>query len=810
MISSRKRGARVLLSIPSLGLTIVLVCLIFAAWNILTKVLPSPKISVIQGLVTKHSTRSQLEEDAIITMFPFTQYGPNVQLYGAIQTFALCEYLKVRCIEPGFSSLFASEKMTLSDVFNLSTVTGVNITSRNASASSPLSPFYILFFRKPGGPACIPSPIYWELHGIKPSKKTRTMIINSTRVTAESQVISTISEIIREARNNNEANQVVALVYCDAFPSEMSLPEMHKSFNRIRHTLQPVRTLEDLANEAMEDVGLPLNGDYIAIHLRLRDHCNTSLAECCCETSGSYTELNEHKLDELLASIIRSSGNKKVFIAAPPSFKKMEVNWTLTDEKALVTWYSSDSPGSLSESVVQQIICKRATSFFYSVEESTWSQSVAAWRKSDAGQNLLKALDVPDLQENDRFLPRELEARVQRAESDGIQPHGALQFLSSSTCDVDQTVFVALRDDGFGASLHFVLLAAGFAAKYNFTLVPLPLHNNKPWSWSKHCSVDKDTGGQHSWNCLFRALHICTTFSWNSTQYTFDEMSSKVQTSWQGDEPCVAPMCFTFPRASKFFDFNTSLYAVSFGIKVPSQQSVIHRGKLINMLLSPSSQTVDQLAVINVTRHAYRSHSSGLERANLSAAQFWNEVSLLHKENSLLLGLHVRRGDSCNDPRQIRRCFDVSDYVAAILDMKQAYNLSAIYLATDEAKFAEELSHTLAGTDIYTQNFDRQLYHSSNQSSYKDDNIPKKMQNIGPELTSYMTYGALFDWYALREADAFVGTFTSDFGRIGFELMSARTESVPPFVSLEGTYCKSRKPGPRKPVVANRIVNTCY
>jgi len=702
----------------------------------------------------------------------------------------------------------------MSGVFNISAVKGeLRVRPRNASEAKTLSPDYIIYFLKHQRRTCIPTLDYWQLHRIQQSEQTRIVTINSTRETAETKVISTLSGIIEKARKQKrrfpaKEDLIVALVYCDAFPTEMSLPLMHENFRRIRSSLQPVRELENIALEAMTKTGLPLNGDYIAVHLRLLDHCKSSLSECCCTTSGSSTKLDEGILDKLLASVTRNYGQKKIFIAAPPSFKDMVVKWNFTEKETLVTWYSDESPGSLSESMVQQIICKKASLFLYSVAQSTWSQSVVAWQENGISRHVHEATLLPDLQEMSQYIPPHAHLYRSKALSQSVlnaNEQWLEHNLKPRVCDVKDTVFVMLRNDGFGASLHFILLAFGFAVKHNYTLVPLPVRADTTWIWSKHCSVGDDP--QRSWGCLFQSVHNCTGFVWEDNKYSFDEFSSKVQVSWQKKNPCIAPLCFSFARASNNFDFK--LHEVSFGIKNPAENSVIHRGHLLSKLLSPSEELRAALTDGRITKHAFIEGGSETVNITLTMSQFIDYISSLRKENSVLLGLHIRRGDACNDPRRIRKCFAVSDYISAILDMKMAYNITAIYLATDEASVVEELNKALAGTYIFTQQVRREMFYSGNHTTYNLENIPAKMGKLEPESSSAMTFSALFDWLALRESDAFIGTFTSDFGRIAFELISSRMNSVPPYVSLEETYCKPRKPR-NGFQISGRVVYTCY
>ena len=68
-----------------------------------------------------------------------------------------------------------------------------------------------------------------------------------------------------------------------------------------------------------------------------------------------------------------------------------------------------------------------------------------------------------------------------------------------------------------------------------------------------------------------------------------------------------------------------------------------------------------------------------------------NKIEL--KTNEVLLGLHVRRGDSCNDPTaKHRQCLPLTFYFEKVLLLRKTYKYKkiVIYLSTDDPSTIKE------------------------------------------------------------------------------------------------------------------------
>jgi len=178
---------------------------------------------------------------------------------------------------------------------------------------------------------------------------------------------------------------------------------------------------------------------------------------------------------------------------------------------------------------------------------------------------------------------------------------------------------------------------------------------------------------------------------------------------------------------------------------------------------------------------------------------------------SIVVALHIRRGDSCADPRRIRKCFDINDYETALIEMSQIYKIHSVFLSTDDSDVQQDVEFlgSKHHFEVFMQKRSVGQINFTNKSLYRTENIPAKMKRANATSVETMAYSSLFDPFALKECHAFVGTFTSDFGRIAFELMSARLGYVPPYYSLEETYCSPRHRDDRFRV-SDRQVNMCH
>ncbi|KAJ1457729.1 hypothetical protein M885DRAFT_615150 [Pelagophyceae sp. CCMP2097] len=161
-----------------------------------------------------------------------------------------------------------------------------------------------------------------------------------------------------------------------------------------------------------------------------------------------------------------------------------------------------------------------------------------------------------------------------------------------------------------------------------------------------------------------------------------------------------------------------------------------------------------------------------------------------------VLGLHVRRGDTCLggegevERGKGRRCEALDAYAPAARRLISRYGLDTVYLATDDAATlrdardrADELFGLLPAA-VLALPLDRVVY----AGAYYNAQLKDKTSKLDPHADAL---GTLDDIFFLADAHAFVGKFTSNVARLAFALSNARKggDCVVPYESLDATWC---------------------
>jgi len=162
--------------------------------------------------------------------------------------------------------------------------------------------------------------------------------------------------------------------------------------------------------------------------------------------------------------------------------------------------------------------------------------------------------------------------------------------------------------------------------------------------------------------------------------------------------------------------------------------------------------------------------------------------------DGLVLGLHVRQGDSCGGDalRTGRQCSALADYMVEVEKLRNETGVSTIYLATDSFDVilhaaSQFPSYTwLKWTDAIT--FTKQLF-SEHPDVVWDDIIRLNEANNRTEVNEHAGLLTSIDLMLLAQCDFFVGKFTSNFFRIAYELKAAQCDCAPPFASLDAPWC---------------------
>ena len=193
------------------------------------------------------------------------------------------------------------------------------------------------------------------------------------------------------------------------------------------------------------------------------------------------------------------------------------------------------------------------------------------------------------------------------------------------------------------------------------------------------------------------------------------------------------------------------------------------------------------------------------------------------------LAVHLRYGDSCSafeQARTARRCGPVREYVQAALRLHEIYGFRSVVISSDSARAQRQFEALWnRRTPVFTSGAraeglgdlwqdNGKVFEQHSSAILRDAAIVTDSANITNDSRSHLASSAqhqahaihkacaewsrfsdfLIDMHTLAACDAFVGTFTSNFGRLVFALMVARKGRTPPFVSLDNsTWCNNAK-----------------
>jgi len=147
------------------------------------------------------------------------------------------------------------------------------------------------------------------------------------------------------------------------------------------------------------------------------------------------------------------------------------------------------------------------------------------------------------------------------------------------------------------------------------------------------------------------------------------------------------------------------------------------------------------------------------------------------------IAMHVRRGDACYDKDRggKRICIPFDQYMNAAKIMKDKYGVNRIYLATDGQDVIDSLSP-------YKDNFTF-FYAPINRTRYNSSELIEIRNMEGLLNRKDEVYDVLTDIYFMSSASYFIGTFSSNTGRLAFELIYANKNYIPPFASMDNSWC---------------------
>ena len=153
-----------------------------------------------------------------------------------------------------------------------------------------------------------------------------------------------------------------------------------------------------------------------------------------------------------------------------------------------------------------------------------------------------------------------------------------------------------------------------------------------------------------------------------------------------------------------------------------------------------------------------------------------------------IVAAQVRQGDSCFTRR---RCWGLGRVVEAAKELQQKYGVNTIYLATDSAKVIQSTKQYPDFDFVY---LDIDRHHFANDDL---DGCHKSGQCDSIEDMRTM----LLDLAFMVESDFFIGAFSTNVARLAYELMAARKQCYPPFISMDIPWCHNGgNPDPGTPL----------
>jgi len=160
-----------------------------------------------------------------------------------------------------------------------------------------------------------------------------------------------------------------------------------------------------------------------------------------------------------------------------------------------------------------------------------------------------------------------------------------------------------------------------------------------------------------------------------------------------------------------------------------------------------------------------------------------------------IIGMHVRRGDSCHTTSRRGKCASIEEHVSHAQQLSERYGISKVFLASDDPDAPRLVRDGLPGVTVITlDTYDRQQLQSGDQ-------VWLEHRLAQGKVPAYdLTLFTLTDLLLLAEADAFVLQFASNLSRMAYMLSllhrrdtlgvgKAERGVFAPFVSVDGPWC---------------------
>ena len=421
-------------------------------------------------------------------------------------------------------------------------------------------------------------------------------------------------------------------------------------------------------------------------------------------------------------------------------------------EQRAVTGIKISLPGKQRQLSVQEV------KIWARIEEETTNACVNDRIGDDCATDL--TLDWAYLPQNFRFARENWNRTMYKSLEKSIEE------TQSSKCNAPRAVSTDSYNIGMGGK------GAGFASTIHFLSGYLSdAHlQNKPWvfggrlnyAYNRNCAKSKRVGDVE---CYFEPYSACRKIK----QTTFAK--------WK-PYPAKTNRC-TMPRnrcrdLAPWKRIPTSI-TNHYSSEAPalSSSSTLQYNKGLFFFRSA------------IVAHMMRLNKKTIEELDLQRVK--ENIGFKHP----IIGVHVRRGDACHTTGRKNRCRSFENtYLPHIRTLSEKYGVNRVFLATDDDELLRKVKSSPAANEFEFVNvdMDRSIYKASRLIERRTELYTEK-SNVAHE----MTLQALTDIFLLAETDAFIGHFLSNLSRLAIELSAAEKGFVPPFISVDGQWCRHWK-----------------
>eukprot|EP01062_Namystynia_karyoxenos_P025645 TRINITY_DN20128_c0_g1_i4.p1 TRINITY_DN20128_c0_g1~~TRINITY_DN20128_c0_g1_i4.p1 ORF type:complete len:617 (+),score=114.16 TRINITY_DN20128_c0_g1_i4:70-1851(+) len=159
------------------------------------------------------------------------------------------------------------------------------------------------------------------------------------------------------------------------------------------------------------------------------------------------------------------------------------------------------------------------------------------------------------------------------------------------------------------------------------------------------------------------------------------------------------------------------------------------------------------------------------------------------------VAVHLRRGDACHSAG--RRCYPLSEYAAALLQLRDQYGVNRAFVATDSAALnaAQWCRDHVGGMVCAALPWDRTGYQPPpNATGHREQWINHRLMR--GELDGLrLARQWVTDVEMMGRCTFFVGTLSSSASHFAFSILTARLRYVPPYISVDGKAWARVAPG---------------